>query len=307
MVGALRGAATCGRCGLDVASSESFCTSCGARAVAPEPGSALGSYSGLLAGVQLAAPSRRRLASAIDFLPVPILIAVAAFLLTRARESERADLALLALLALLVYGAAHLSWFTARGRSLGRAILHLRTVDDLTGEPSTARAAFVPSPRTLTADLRRGRDPLRSGAVATPVADPGPGERREGAASAAGRAVDVEESPLVALILDSGERLEVQTSLLIGRSPVAEEGAEHPVFAWPDLSRSISKTHALFEWSGTVLWITDLASTNGTTLVAPDGARQPLVSGLRGAAAPGWSIRLGERTVDVHPSGVVGQ
>lgn len=304
MVGALRGAATCGRCGLGIEADDAFCPTCGARAAAPESGSALANYSGLLAGVQLAAPSRRRIASAIDILPALALIAIAVAVLLGAGERDRVDFVALTALALLVYAAAHVSWFTARGRSLGRALLHLRTVDDLTGEPSGPLASLVPSPRTLTADLRRGRDPLTAGAVSTALAAPHSGERAD-SVPASGREVETAESPSVALVLDSGERLELQTTLLIGRSPVVADGDEHPVFAWPDLSRSISKTHALLEWSGSVLWVTDLSSTNGTTLVAPDGNRQPLVSGLRGAAAPGWTLRLGERTVDVHPSGVV--
>ena len=109
-------------------------------------------------------------------------------------------------------------------------------------------------------------------------------------------------SESIGVVLDSGSRLEVSTSLLIGRAPANKEGEEHPLFAWPDLSRSVSKSHALIEWSGTVLWVTDLHSSNGTTLVSPTGERQLLVPGLRGAATAGWTIELGERTLEVRPS-----
>lgn len=307
MVGALRGAVTCGRCGGELSSSAPGCERCGMRSLPAEPGTALGTYSGLLAGVQLAAPSRRRLALLLDALPVILLVAAGAGILAQAGIAERADLVALVLLAILAYAAAHLSWLGTRGRSLGRLLLHLRTVDDLTGEAPAAVAALLPVSRTLTADLRRGRDPLRSGASPVALVSLDPDDRRDGVPVTTGRIPLVEESPSVALVLDSGERVEVQSSLLVGRSPAVSEGEEHPLFSWPDLSRSISKTHVLFEWSGSVLWVTDLASTNGTTLVAPDGTRQPLVAGLRGAAAPGWTVRVGERTVAVHPSGVVTQ
>jgi pSer/pThr/pTyr-binding forkhead associated (FHA) protein len=99
----------------------------------------------------------------------------------------------------------------------------------------------------------------------------------------------------VAIVLDSGQRLVIERSLVIGRNPGSGDG--HPAHVWPDLSRSVSKRHALLEWSGSELWVTDLDSSTGTRLVSPTGQRQELVAGRRVAARVGTRIELGERSI----------
>ncbi|RZL88957.1 MAG: FHA domain-containing protein, partial [Variovorax sp.] len=69
--------------------------------------------------------------------------------------------------------------------------------------------------------------------------------------------------------------------------------------ALPDIARTLSRSHALLEWADGLLWVTDLHTTNGTTITAPDGAVQPLVPGQRTAAAIGWHVELGERDYTV--------
>jgi hypothetical protein len=335
-MGALVGARSCGRCGAPLAKGGSWCSSCGVRIVPAAPGSAIGTYSGLLAGVQPAAPSRRRGAVALDW-GVPLaLLAVLVLGVVTGASSAAPGAALVPLPVEVAVAAAAVALvvvdvvaFVTRGRSLGRLALSLRTVDDLTGRPPAVlrvdrRGRFSIRRQTVTVDLRRGRDPLTSSApvVRRPVLAPpgagigaGPVRQHEAADPAwrpdeatlgrtgSGRAT--QGDAVVVLVLDSGERLELETSLLIGRAPVVREGDDHPVFAWADLGRSLTKTHALLEWQGPVLWVTDLGSTNGSSLVAPDSTRQPLVPGLRGPAAVGYTIELGERTVLVQPSGVV--
>jgi FHA domain len=117
-------------------------------------------------------------------------------------------------------------------------------------------------------------------------------------------------SDAVAIVFDTGRRQMIHTSLLIGRSPESNRAAEQrsgtpargevPALALADLSRTLSKTHALLEWSGSVLWVTDLHSANGSVLVSPDGERRPLVPGIRGPAAIGWTVECGSRSFSVH-------
>jgi hypothetical protein len=289
------------------------------RLVAAAPGTAIGTYSGLLVGVQIATPSRRRLALAVDALPlVALLVALALQILPRQGRPSDAEVvvAVVTVLAVVLYCVLHSVLLSVAGRSLGRWLLRLRTVDDLTGEPRGlfSRLGGVRSLRrnTVTVDLTRGRDPLRMPQQASTrslaVATSGLVSAGPASSGGAGEPAVFEPSPAspsVSLVLDSGERLEVESSVLVGRAPANREGEEHPLFAWPDLGRSLTKTHALLEWSGTVLWVTDMDSTNGSSLVAPDGTLQPLVPGLRGPAAPGYTIRLGERSLEVHPSGVL--
>jgi pSer/pThr/pTyr-binding forkhead associated (FHA) protein len=76
------------------------------------------------------------------------------------------------------------------------------------------------------------------------------------------------------------------------------------VHALPDLSRSLARTHALLEVADGLLWVTDLGSANGSAITDRDGVSQPLVAGLRTAAAVGWTVRLGGRSFEVHPARV---
>ena len=208
--------------------------------------------------------------------------------------------------------------FVRRGRTLGRLALSLRTVDDLTGNPVSIRkmmARFTPSHwirRTVTANLTRGRDPLTLALAPLPASALAEDSRLDAAVFAAsGPAAAVPTtSDAVAIVFDTGRRQVIQTSLLIGRSPESSRVSEHrdgvrpageqPVLALADLSRTLSKTHALLEWSGSVLWVTDLHSANGSVLVSPDGERRPLVPGIRGPAAIGWTVECGNRSFTVH-------
>lgn len=316
---ALIGARSCGRCGTDLSArpEDKVCTACGARRLPAASGAALGTYAGLLAGVRAAAPWRRRSGVLIDLLPVVGLGAIAgvAALGTWGEATgPMVGVPVAALTCAVFYGILAAAALRRRGRSLGGLILRLRTVDDLTGEPPRTPAGpggwgSAGRRHTVVADLRRGRDPLLPATAPLDAAAlrPAPvGVATEYARAASAYRVALDQSPSVVLVLDTGERLSMESTLLIGRLPAGGGGeASHPVFAWPDLNRSLSKTHALLEWTGAVLWVTDLRSGNGSALVSPDGVVQPLVPGLRGPAAPGWSVRLGQRTIEVHPSGIL--
>ena len=117
----------------------------------------------------------------------------------------------------------------------------------------------------------------------------------------------VRPADAVLVIFDTGRRQLIKDTLLLGRSPengrTADGRRDHPVLGLADLSRTLSKTHALLEWSGTVLWVTDLGSANGSVLISPDGERRPLVPGIRGPAAIGWTVQCGSRTFRVTRDG----
>ena len=110
--------------------------------------------------------------------------------------------------------------------------------------------------------------------------------------------------PSVGVVLESGERYDVQQVLFIGRSPVdPQPGPGRMLLAWPDLSRRVARTHVMLEWTGTVLWVTDLESASGTSLSMPDGSRMPLAPGVRFAAGVGSVITCGGRSIRVVPGG----
>jgi hypothetical protein len=203
---------------------------------------------------------------------------------------------------------------TGNGQSLGRWLFGQRTVEDLTGLPvrpghlvRQLRRAAGPL-RLLTADLRRGRDPVDPqlavvGLGSAPVAHPTSALALPATGVTVGGTGE-HESPSVGIVLESGERYEIHRSLVIGRNPVdPAAGVDRDLLAWPDLSRRLAKTHVLLEWTGAVLWVTDLGSSTGTVLVAAGGDRRPLPPGVRTSAAVGSLIVCGGRSIKVVPHG----
>lgn len=332
----------------------------------------------MLGGVVPASVNLRLWSLSIDAVPAVVLIALAVGGALTGRGGVAFQLAAL----LVVFLVLQVALFTTCGRSVGRLLLGLRTVDSLTGlPPTTVRAAasvldVTPQAAgaTVTANLRRGRDPQApalpplgadqlghnvrpshstapivdtSGIAAVHIDAAGPtavgatGAREPvahhpldvpatpaapatlaapeaappaGPAPAApavpGRAVQSAddgyapkppEAAMVSIVLDNDQTLQVATSLLMGRRPANRaDGAQHPLYAWADLSRTLSKTHALLTWSGSLLWVTDLGSANGTTLVTPEGERMRLVAGTPTAAASGCTVELGDRAFGVR-------
>jgi hypothetical protein len=319
MAGALVGAVSCARCGRSIDRVERFCARCGVLLVPAAAGGILGTYSGMLAGVARATAGRRNAAFVTDLSPIVLVVGCAVALWAAGALSTGAAV-ILAVVISLAYLAVELVTLAAEGSSVGRRLLRLRTVDDLTGDPVSAGRLLTDlvtarwGRRTVTCDLRTGRDPIGLAQPALPVAallvdhSQLPADAVSGRPSIAlepGRRADA-----VTLVLDTGERLQLSGSLLVGRVPEnrlpGDKGdrtdESRQLFAWPDLSRSLSKTHALLDWSGTVLWVTDLHSTNGSALVSPEGDRQPLVPGIRGAATVGWTVELGDRSFEVRPA-----
>ena len=92
----------------------------------------------------------------------------------------------------------------------------------------------------------------------------------------------------------------VRGALFLGRNPSAN--SEHPqasVLAVDDPSKSVSKTHAMIELRDGGLWLTDLHSTNGCRVLAPDGSELMLTPGVSSPVSAGSTIELGEYPIRV--------
>lgn len=97
------------------------------------------------------------------------------------------------------------------------------------------------------------------------------------------------------LVLPTGQSVPIATVLIIGRDPIA-------LVTWPgatllpalDPAKSLSKTHALFEIDGGVLWVHDLASTNGVFVAAPGVDVVQVEPGKRMVVPEGAEVELGE-------------
>ena len=132
------------------------------------------------------------------------------------------------------------------------------------------------------------------------------------AAPAAAPAAAIDEGPTVArtalpragatLVMDTGQRIAlVAPRTLLGRAPVAvspwEEADTVPV---TDPDRSISKTHLAVLLDGDRLSVRELGSTNGSAVVAADGARTTLLMGQDVAVPDGARVELGDRSFTVE-------
>ncbi|GGH42212.1 FHA domain-containing protein [Microbacterium album] len=100
------------------------------------------------------------------------------------------------------------------------------------------------------------------------------------------------------LHFSDGQRIAADAPLVFGRAPVAPES--HPqARALPvnDPWKSISKTHALLDVRGGMLWVTDLQSTNGTSVTNLVGEATECPAGVAMPVGDGWAVTAGQITI----------
>ncbi|GEK81476.1 FHA domain-containing protein [Agrococcus baldri] len=227
-----------------------------------------------------ASASRRAAALALDAATVLLVVAV----LTGAGwlcGFRGAGLAVPALVGLLL-AAGVLALSTVRtGATPASAALGLRRIG-ADGLPTLGRAAVY--------DLRAGRDPLAlapSGAGALASA---PAPWQQFAAKLDG----------LGLLADDQTWLPVQRATVLGRVPQdLGDGEERALLGFTDVSRSMSKSHALLEPAAAPgdagVDVTDLSSTNGTRILGADGRATEVAAGSRARLTVGQTLELGDR------------
>jgi len=102
------------------------------------------------------------------------------------------------------------------------------------------------------------------------------------------------------VVLPTGQSVPIASAVIIGRDPVANT-------SWPaatllpalDPAKSLSKTHALLQIDGDVLWVHDLDSTNGVFVAAPGVDVVQVDPGTRVMVPDGAEVELGEFIVTV--------
>lgn len=273
----------------------------------------------LPSGVRAAPRSRQAAAYALDLVPLVALVGVAATL------SPRWVPWVVALLT-VAYAGASAAALAVTGRTLGRRLLALRSVDAEIGEPVgirrlLGRVTRGARPGLFPADVRAGVDPLelplpapvdlRARRRAARRDDPTTTSMTEterallayGALLRPPHARAAEPGGKVGLLLSNGQRHDVARILLLGRNPVDTAGEGATLVSWPDLSRRLAKTHLRAEWTGALLWVTGLNPGSGTFLVGPDGVRRPLEPGVRTTAPIGTTIECAGRNVRVVRGG----
>jgi len=103
------------------------------------------------------------------------------------------------------------------------------------------------------------------------------------------------------LELPDGQRHSLSAgAALIGRTASADA-------RWPgaslisvvDSSKTVSKTHAVFEADAAGLWVTDLHSSNGVLIELSGGLEADVEPGARTAVLAGSTVLLGDFAISV--------
>ncbi|MFS0853841.1 FHA domain-containing protein [Microbacterium sp. 179-I 3D4 NHS] len=173
------------------------------------------------------------------------------------------------------------------GRSAGCLLTRIRVVERSSATPSGRRLLPDVRARAMVAcDLRRGRDPLAPAVAGFRFPE------RTSEPTPSARAV----TNAIAL-LDSGQRVPFARGLVIGRHPTPGTRSDQR-FSWPDLSRTLARTHARLEWDGEHVWVSDLGSVNGSILQT--GAERTRLEPFLAVRMPTDAVLwLGERSLTI--------
>ena len=168
-----------------------------------------------------------------------------------------------------------------------------------TGAPVSMAAPAVSAPAQQPVQPAGPAVPARhGGASAMPKVPQAPTPQTRAPQQAAPRP-SFASAPTLAIIVDDGQRIEVNAQIVLGRAP-EQTPADAQAIAIADSTRSLSRTHLrVAPADGEALWIEDTFSANGTRLQAPDGSTQPLPRGQRVKVPVGTVLLLGERRLSV--------
>jgi pSer/pThr/pTyr-binding forkhead associated (FHA) protein len=159
-------------------------------------------------------------------------------------------------------------------------------------EPPFQEVAEPDTAETPAAD--RDHDGLTQAGTSEPARVPPPGIPGQPPAP------DVVARPVARLVFSSGETVEVDRTVLVGRAPEAQRASsDNPrLVTVPSPQQEISSTHLEVRAGSGVdhgsAVVTDLGSTNGTVLVQPGLAPEDLQPGITVQLIPGAIIDLGD-------------
>ena len=103
------------------------------------------------------------------------------------------------------------------------------------------------------------------------------------------------KTPAFTLTGPDGVVHQIRVATVIGRSPARplhRPGIE--LLPLPDVTKSLSKSHAVVEPEGDTLTIEDLGSTNGVVILGDDGSEIDVPTGRRTPLATGTVLALGD-------------
>lgn len=101
-----------------------------------------------------------------------------------------------------------------------------------------------------------------------------------------------------ALLLDTGQSIPVNRTIVLGRAPAPQRATDSPIPV-EDQTRSLSRTHVRIAPSEGGITIEDLNSANGTRARSPNGQTHTLVPGQPIELPMNSQLLLGERLISV--------
>ncbi len=169
--------------------------------------------------------------------------------------------------------------------------------------PPPAAPAFVPAPPPAPVAAPVPPPPPAPSFAETPVVPAAP------AAASVVPSLDLEStrlSPPLAnatwvVELPDGRRMPVAGALSFGRDPIADSAAPNTVLVpVDDPLKSMSKTHARIDLIAGEVFVTDLHSTNGTSVREPGGAAISLAPGVAHRLTGTAEVQFGDYAVSVQ-------
>ncbi len=97
-----------------------------------------------------------------------------------------------------------------------------------------------------------------------------------------------------------GTRRQLAGAIVLGRNPVPPPGVVATPVSVNDPHRSVSKTHALLELRDGMPWLTDLHSSNGTTVTNEVGEAIVCEPGVPLPLGDRWTAGLGELSLGLQ-------
>lgn len=170
--------------------------------------------------------------------------------------------------------------------------------------PAPAARFSAPTPQPLareasaeapSAEVEAPRPPEPAvPAPAVPTTAPKPAATATNSTTASAPA----SASYAALLLDTGQSIPVNRTIVLGRAPSPQRATDSPIPV-EDQTRSLSRTHVRIAPSEGGITIEDLNSANGTRARSPNGQTHTLVPGQPIELPMNSQLLLGERLISV--------
>ena len=162
--------------------------------------------------------------------------------------------------------------------------------------PAEVEAPRPPEPAvpTTAPALPTTAPALPTTAPAVPATAPKPAATATNSTTASASA----SASYAALLLDTGQSIPVNRTIVLGRAPSPQRATDSPIPV-EDQTRSLSRTHVRIAPSEGGITIEDLNSANGTRARSPNGQTHTLVPGQPIELPMNSQLLLGERLISV--------